>query len=281
MSIYEIQTQLFRTSFTEPLSYPNYNWHKTVDSKHWPSDSSSRLTAVTLLLLLFRHSVKSLNAQDKRLATSPWLVTRLHLSHAIAVRLRVRKSCYPHTGNGGHSWCLSSSLSLSVGFSIQDEAMDVARSAPQGAHYHAGVIYLLPLLGIKKGATALWNSEINLHQLGSWSTVFLPRWATHPCILYQVYAACGASDVASSSLGWACWRDPKNVATAACVYPDNLTPNHLSDWKQRQVWCGKSTHFAVSNATAVVLWHMEASTQVGEFHSLTLWRQISIEDKSA
>ncbi len=41
--------------------------------------------------------------------------------------------------------CLSSSLSLSVGFSIQDEAMDVARSAPQGAHYyHADVIYLLP-----------------------------------------------------------------------------------------------------------------------------------------
>ncbi len=30
------------------------------------------------------------------------------------------------------------------GFSIQDEAMDVVRSAPQGAHYHVGVIYLLP-----------------------------------------------------------------------------------------------------------------------------------------
>ncbi len=27
---------------------------------------------------------------------------------------------------------------------IQDEAMDVARSAPQGAHYHADAIYLLP-----------------------------------------------------------------------------------------------------------------------------------------
>ncbi len=34
--------------------------------------------------------------------------------------------------------------SYSVGFSIQDEAMGVARSAPQGAHYyHADVIYLL------------------------------------------------------------------------------------------------------------------------------------------
>ncbi len=49
-------------------------------------------------------------------------------------------SCYPHTGNGGHSWCLNRSLSLSVGFSIGD----VARCAPQGAHYHAGVIYLPP-----------------------------------------------------------------------------------------------------------------------------------------
>ncbi len=46
---------------------------------------------------------------------------------------------YPHTGNGA----LSSSLSLTIGFSIQDGAMAVARSAPQGAHYHAGVIYLL------------------------------------------------------------------------------------------------------------------------------------------
>ncbi len=64
--------------------------------------------------------------------------------------------CYPHTGNGGHSWRLSScSLSLPVGFSFQDEAMDVARSAPQWTHYHADVIYLLPYLGIKKRARAL------------------------------------------------------------------------------------------------------------------------------
>ncbi len=35
--------------------------------------------------------------------------------------------------------------------------MDVARSAPQGAHYyHADVINLLPRLGIKKGARGLW-----------------------------------------------------------------------------------------------------------------------------
>ncbi len=63
--------------------------------------------------------------------------------------------CYPYTGTGRHSWCLSSSLSLSVGFATQDEALDVARSAPQGAHYYADVMHLLPFLGIKKGARAL------------------------------------------------------------------------------------------------------------------------------
>ncbi len=36
--------------------------------------------------------------------------------------------------------------------SIQDEAMDVARCAPQGAHCHADVIYLPLLTGIKEGS---------------------------------------------------------------------------------------------------------------------------------
>ncbi len=71
---------------------------------------------------------------------------RLHLPHAIIVRLHAHKVdvviLTPEAAL--HSLCLSSSLSLPVGFSIQDEAMDVARSAPQGAHYHADVIYLLP-----------------------------------------------------------------------------------------------------------------------------------------
>ncbi len=31
-----------------------------------------------------------------------------------------------------------------LGFSIKDETMGVARSAPQGVHYHADVIYLPP-----------------------------------------------------------------------------------------------------------------------------------------
>ncbi len=62
------------------------------------------------------------------------------------MRLHVCKiNVFILTGNGGYSRRLSSSVSLSVRFSIQDEAMDVAWSAPQGAHYyHADAIYLLP-----------------------------------------------------------------------------------------------------------------------------------------
>ncbi len=74
------------------------------------------------------------------------MVTRLHLPHAIVVRLHMRKIyvvvLIPETAV--NRWCLSSSLSMSVGFSIQDEAVDVARSVPQGAHYHADAIYLPP-----------------------------------------------------------------------------------------------------------------------------------------
>ncbi len=44
-----------------------------------------------LLSLLLSHCAESLNAQEERLATSPLLVTRLHLPHAIVVKLHVRK----------------------------------------------------------------------------------------------------------------------------------------------------------------------------------------------
>ncbi len=47
---------------------------------------------ISVLVLLFRHSAKNLNAQEERLATSPQMVTRLHLPHAIVVRLHERKS---------------------------------------------------------------------------------------------------------------------------------------------------------------------------------------------
>ncbi len=54
-------------------------------------------------------------------------MARLHLPHAIVVSI------------GGHYWGLSSSLSLSVEFSILDESVDAARSALQVAHYHVDV----------------------------------------------------------------------------------------------------------------------------------------------
>ncbi len=45
----------------------------------------------TVLILLLRNNATSLNAHEERLATSPKLVTRLHLSHAIVVSFHVRK----------------------------------------------------------------------------------------------------------------------------------------------------------------------------------------------
>ncbi len=42
-------------------------------------------------------------------------------------------------------------LVFEVGLSIQEEAMDVARSAPQGAHYHVDVI--IYFLNREKGGT--------------------------------------------------------------------------------------------------------------------------------
>ncbi len=94
----------------------------------------------------------------------------------------LNRRCYPHIGKGGHRWQLSRSPPLPVGFSIQDEAMDVAWSALQGGYCHADVIYLLHYLGIKKGA---WDY--------AYTNVLYTRWATHLCILFQMCDAHGAS----------------------------------------------------------------------------------------
>ncbi len=66
-----------------------------------------------------------LNAQEERLATSPLLVTRLHLPHAIVIRLHVYKD---------NVVIFTPDPAGTVGVSA------IARSAPQGAD----VIYLLP-----------------------------------------------------------------------------------------------------------------------------------------
>ncbi len=63
---------------------------------------------------------------------------------------------------------------MPVGFSAKEKAMDVARSEHQGAHCHAHVIYLLPSLGVEKGAWGLWYSELGLPRLCSRSALFVP-----------------------------------------------------------------------------------------------------------
>ncbi len=68
------------------------------------------------------------------LKMSSWLLNTLH---AIVVRLHV---CKINVVILTQLVCLHRNLSLSVGFFIQDEAMDVVRSAPQEARYHADVI---------------------------------------------------------------------------------------------------------------------------------------------
>ncbi len=68
-----------------PTLFPAKILYTQLD-KHTLAFCTNCLTAVGLLLL-FRHSAKSSIAEEERLATSPWLVTRLGL---------------PHTMEGGH-----------------------------------------------------------------------------------------------------------------------------------------------------------------------------------
>ncbi len=110
----------------------------------------------------------------------------LHLNDAKAARDRseiapaLSRRCYPHAENSEHSWCLSSSLSLSVGFSINDEAMVVARFMQQRTLF-----------------TCSFKLEISmkffvLYQLGSRPTVCIPHWTTRRYILNQVCDAHGS-----------------------------------------------------------------------------------------
>ncbi len=73
--------------------------------------------------------------------------------------------------------------------------MDVSPVRATGDSLPCGRYSVAPLNGNKEGASALWYSELSLHQLGSRPTVFIPRWITHPCILYQVCATHGATAV--------------------------------------------------------------------------------------
>ncbi len=67
---------------------------------------------------------------------------------------------YPRTGSRLHS-----SLSLSVGFPIQNETVGVTQPAPLGTRSHAGFFYLLPRLGFRMGAWASVNAR--MHRLSN------------------------------------------------------------------------------------------------------------------
>ncbi len=71
-----------------------------------------------MLRLLFRHSAKNSTAQEECLVIIDKAPPAARGSSEFARALNWR--CYPHTGNGEHSWCLSCSPSLSVEFSVQD-----------------------------------------------------------------------------------------------------------------------------------------------------------------
>ncbi len=113
-----------------------------------------------MLLLLFRHSAKSENAQDERPATSPYMVTRRHLPHAIVVRMNVRTNnvviLTPEMTI--NRWCLSISLSLSVGYFIQDEATDVSIEFALG---HLGVTNSQASDWLKWGWRSGWPTRVN------------------------------------------------------------------------------------------------------------------------
>ncbi len=101
-------------------------------------------------LLLSCHSANGSISQEESYFT--YLVTRLHLPHARVVRLHMHKVYIVAPTHAGLSWCLDSSLSLSVRLSIQGENIDVTRT-----RYHAGLLFYLV---IKKEAWGLMVSRV-------------------------------------------------------------------------------------------------------------------------
>ncbi len=87
---------------------------------------------------------------------------------------------YPHTGNGRHSWCLSSDLSLWV--------RATGDSPPCGSRLFTGKYEGgMGFMGLRVRPTP---------------SFFILRWTTHPCILYQV---CDASEATTTAVKlWSC-----------------------------------------------------------------------------
>ncbi len=94
--------------------------------------------------------------EEERLATSP---NRWRGSTDRTCILDRR--CYPHTETVGSVgvWAVTNSVRYDCSSSTKPLML------PLGARYHADVTYLLPWMRINKGASALWYSELSLHQL--------------------------------------------------------------------------------------------------------------------
>ncbi len=74
-------------------------------------------------------------------------VSLWNVANSKEARWLVYRRCYLGIASSAQLLKKSTWPSFSVGFSSQDEVMDVARSASQGAHYHADVYLLAPLTG--------------------------------------------------------------------------------------------------------------------------------------
>ncbi len=131
-----------------PYGTPSYAYTNSVpdqqslypDGQHTLAFYIKCVPPVGQPLSSFRYSTKSSFASRKVSGKAPSAVSE---SNEIARTLHRR--CNPHAGNGGLRLYLSNSLSLSVGLSTQDKAINFARSVSQGAHYyHEDVIFLLP-----------------------------------------------------------------------------------------------------------------------------------------
>ncbi len=87
---------------------------------------------------------------------------------------------------------------MSLGLSIQYEAMDDARSTPQAANYHADIISLLHLLGMKEehgvddtprqAYTSSVPGQHSLDTVGQHTFVFYGKYAM-PVVVDRLYQA--------------------------------------------------------------------------------------------
>ncbi len=114
--------------------------------------SAKKKSPVHILLMSWQNGCRILSI-------IPRLVTILH-----------PKRCYPHTGNGKRSWCLSRNPPLSVEIFNNDEAI------------HS-------LLNWKQ---IIEHGAYDTRGRPAHTTFLTPQRAAHPCVLYQVCEARGA-----------------------------------------------------------------------------------------